>query len=268
MDLTTTFSSTKVLSIYASALDSLTFMFEASGSIYLMDIVGFSSTATNNASSVSLSASYTEGMIINPDSAFYIDFDTTSVKGMVTDFYDGSQNCDSHTLTTQTFTLSYSSISPLTGLTLTSSTAAYAFNGEIHSQNNITSIAPTSILGFCSSPYTVLAAVSPSTATSSFFIDGTSNFTFSSSTYFSGGVGCSDITITYTVSDPSSAFSGGLYVSSAGVVSVGPTYQTDGTHIIDVIYTLSDGSSATLTLSVTFTSCATATFSSFTTIPN
>ena len=128
MDLSTTFSSSaKVLSIYASALDSLTLMFSPSGSVYLMDIVGFSSTATNNASSVSLSASYTEGMIVNPVSAFYIDFDTTSARGMVTDFYDGSQNCDSHTLTTQTFTLTYSSVTAVTALTLTSSTAAYAF---------------------------------------------------------------------------------------------------------------------------------------------
>ena len=55
-----------------------------------MNIVGFSSTSTNNASSVILSASYTEGMIVNPDSVFFIDFDTTSSRGMVTDFYDGT----------------------------------------------------------------------------------------------------------------------------------------------------------------------------------
>lgn len=55
-----------------------------------MNISGFSNSTTYTTSSSSLSASYTEGMIVNPDSPFYIDFDTTSSKGMVTTFFDDS----------------------------------------------------------------------------------------------------------------------------------------------------------------------------------
>jgi hypothetical protein len=277
MEITTSFNSAKGLSIYASALDTLTVMFQANtatsgdGNIYLMNVSGFSNTTAYTTQSDVLSATYTEGMIVNQDNTFYIDFDTTSLRGMVTTFYDGSQNCDSNTLTTESIALSYSTVASLTGITLASTTTAYAFNGENHNQNNITSIAISSILGYCSSPYTVTASInsttsSSSTVSESFFIDGTSNFTFYSSPYFSGGAGCADITFSYSVSDPTSAFGGGLYISSTGEVSVGPTYQTDGTHPIDITYTLSNGQTTTLTLDVTFTSCASATVGSFTTI--
>jgi hypothetical protein len=96
MQITTTFNSAKGLSIYASALDSLNILFQANtgssgnGDIYLMNISGFANTTTYSASSSGLSASYTEGMIVNPDSPFYIDFDTASSKGMVTTFFDDS----------------------------------------------------------------------------------------------------------------------------------------------------------------------------------
>ena len=133
----------------------------------------------------------------------------------------------------------------VSGITLGSSVTAYAFNGEIHNQNSLTTAIGT-ILGYCSSPYTITASInsttsSSSTVTDSFFIDGTSNYTFQSASYFSGGAGCADVTYSYSVTDPGSAFSGGLYITSTGEVSVGPTYQTDGTHTIDVVYTLSNG---------------------------
>jgi len=56
----------------------------------------------------------------------------------------------------------------------------------------------------------VKASASQSVATDNFFIDGNSNYTFYSSSYFSGGSDCLDVNITYEVSDPGKAFSGGL----------------------------------------------------------